>query len=126
VGGLLEARRPGAWLADTAAAVGRPIALDAVRTPVQASAARDRLPNCVLVYLTARKDVRQRRFERSAYGTAPDAAALFAQLATTPLELTAESLAVLADLAIDTVAHDAGEVLGIVLEELRNVADSTR
>jgi cytidylate kinase len=62
LGAELEAKRPGRWLIEVAAAAARPIVLDAVRTQSQMAEARREFSGCLHVHLRASRSARRERF----------------------------------------------------------------
>jgi cytidylate kinase len=117
IGRELEASSPGRWLAEAAARATLPVVLDAARTADQVGAARHLLGG-VVVHLTASPDTRRDRFERRRPVRRSDAVACFDDLAASPLELGAEKMGAIADLAIDTENLTVEETLEAVLARL--------
>lgn len=115
VGRALETRQPGNWLASAAVRVGEPVVVDAVRTLAQLEATRDRLSNCLVVHLRASYGARRKRFEQRVARGECDDSVEFDAIALTALERDVGRLVALADLVLDTSAHDAREVVSCVL-----------
>jgi dephospho-CoA kinase len=118
LGRLLESTSPGVWLAEAAAERGEPVVLDSIRTDAQALATRNYLPGCVLVHLTAEREVRRERFMSRVTQGVDDKDREFSEIADSRLERTADNLAAAADLAIDTGVQSPSAIVRLVIGHL--------
>jgi cytidylate kinase len=114
LGARLERESSGAWLAEAAVVVSRPVVVDAARTAAQIRHCRDVLTDGIVVFLSAARSERRRRW--SARGATADALADFDALDGSELEREAAGLGPLADLVIDTTAQPVATVVAAVLE----------
>jgi shikimate kinase len=123
VGELLEAERPGVWLADAVAeragASGSAI-VDSARTRAQISALRRRPGVVVVVHVTASLDEREKRFAaRSA--SDPNEGAL-RDIRATPIEQEAEALETWCDIGVDTTSASPSKCVASIAMHVRRAA----